>query len=93
MEWDGEEAERWAVHTKEVIAQTETAYRYLLEATSYIRRLIITGEDPSLAPPFHDALRKAPEEFQKLSDLVRDNPSQLAGWRKRRRRRIACGRT
>lgn len=78
VEWDGEEAERWAVHTKEVIAQTETAYRYLLEATSYVRRLIITGEDPSLAPPFHDALRKAPEEFQKLSDLVRDNPSQLA---------------
>ena len=78
VEWDGENAERWAVHTKEVIAQTETAYRYLLEATSYVRRLIITGQDPTLAPPFHDALRKAPEEFQKLGDLVRDNPSQQA---------------
>ena len=25
---------RWAVHTKEVIGQTETAYRYLMEANS-----------------------------------------------------------
>ena len=78
VEWDGENAERMAVHTKTVIAQTETAYRYLLEATSYVRRLIITGEDPTLTPPFHDALRKAHEEFQKLGDLVRDNPPQKA---------------
>ena len=78
VEWDGEDAERKAVHTKEVIAQTETAYRYLLESTSYVRRLIITGEDPSLTPPFHAAQQKAHEEFQLLSDLVADNAPQKA---------------
>ncbi len=58
VEWDSEEAERWAVHTKEVIAQTETAYR-LLEGAAYVRRLVITGEDPGQAPLLHDALEDA----------------------------------
>ena len=76
MEWDEEEVQHLAVHTKEVIAQTETAYRSLLEATAYVRRLVITGEDTSQAPPLHDTLIDAPAEFEKLKQLVVDNPPQ-----------------
>src|ERR1700681_3095209 len=64
VEWDGEDVEHMAVHTKEVIAQTETAYRCLLEGASYVRRLVITGQDPAQSPPLHDTLRTTPEEFQ-----------------------------
>jgi signal transduction histidine kinase len=78
MEWDQEEVQHLAVHTKEVIAQTETSYRYLVEGVSYVRRLVLTGEDPALAPPLHDALEKAPEEFRQLEALVADNPAQQA---------------
>src|SRR5665213_4003585 len=41
MEWDEEEVGRWAVHAKEVIAQTETAYRYLMEANTFVRRVVL----------------------------------------------------
>ena len=78
MEWDQEEVQHMAVHTKEVIAQTETSYRYLVEGVSYARRLVLTGEAPALAPPLHDALQKAPDEFRQLETLVADNPSQQA---------------
>ncbi len=78
MEWDQNEVERWAVHTKEVIAQTETSYRYLVEGVSYVRRLALTGEDPSTVPLLQEGLEKTPDEFRKLEELVRDNPSQQA---------------
>jgi signal transduction histidine kinase len=78
MEWDEQERGQLAFHTKEVIAQVETTYRYLVEANSYVRRLVIAGEDPALTPPFKDAMRKSPEEFQKLKVLVQDNPPQTA---------------
>ncbi|HBI46244.1 MAG TPA: hypothetical protein DDY78_25830, partial [Planctomycetales bacterium] len=78
MEWDEEEMGRMAVHTKEVIGQTETAYRYLLEASSYVRLLVIVGRDPVLTSTFNDALGKSAGEFKKLEHLVGDNPPQLA---------------
>ena len=78
VEWDGEDVEHMAVHTKEVIAQTETAYRSLLEGTAYVRRLVIMDQDPAQSPPLHDTLRDAPQEFQKLLDLVEDNRRQQA---------------
>jgi signal transduction histidine kinase len=77
MEWDEEEVGRMAVHTKEVIGQTETAYRYLLEANSYVRRLV-AGRDPVLTATFNDALGKSADGFTKLEHLVRDNPPQQA---------------
>jgi signal transduction histidine kinase len=76
MEWEQEDVERMAVHTKKVIAQAETAYRYLLEASSHVRRLVITGEDPTATPTLHDALSKVSQEFQVLEGLLEDNRSQ-----------------
>ncbi len=78
MEWDQNEVEGLAVHTKEVIAQTETSYRWLLDGVSYVRRLVITGEEPAAASPLRDALEKTPDEFRRLESLVADNPSQQA---------------
>ncbi len=78
MEWDQDEVERLAVHTKEVIAQTETSYRWLLDGVSYVRRIVITGEEPAAVSPLHDALEKTPDEFRRLGSLVADNPPQQA---------------
>jgi signal transduction histidine kinase len=78
MEWDEEEVGRRAVHTKEVIARAETAYRYLLEANSYVRRLVAIGSDPALTSTFNDALGKSADGFTKLEHLVSDYPSQQA---------------
>ena len=66
LELDDEETQHWAVHTKQVIAQTEIAYRRLLEAAAYVRRLVLTGEDPAASPPFHDFLRKAPADVPEV---------------------------
>lgn len=78
MEWDEEEMGRMAIHTKEVIGQAETAYRYLLEANNYVRRLVVAGRDPVLTSSFNDALSRSADEFQKLEHLVGANAPQLA---------------
>ena len=74
VEWDQDEVEHMAVHTKEVIAQTETSYRYLVEGVSYVRRLALTGEDPGEAPPLHDALERTPDQFRRLEEPGRGQP-------------------
>ena len=78
MEWDQEEVANWAVHTKVVIAQTETAYRYILEAASYVRRQILEGRHAVQASPFKNSLDKITDEFNKLESQLHDNPSQRA---------------
>ena len=78
MEWDEEEVGRWAVHAKEVIAQTETAYRYLMEANTFVRRVVLLGNNAVLASNTDESLRKTSDEFEKLRFLVRDNATQQA---------------
>ncbi len=78
MEWDEEEIGRWAVHTKEVIGQTETTYRYLMEANSSARRVVLMGKENFLASNLDAALRKTSDEFGKLIKLVGDNSPQVA---------------
>ena len=78
MEWDEEEVGRWAVHTKEVIGQTETAYRYLMEANSYVRRVVLLGNDAVLTSNLDELLKKTSDEFAKLKIYVSDNPPQQA---------------
>ena len=36
-------AQKWAVHTKEVIAKTEETYRLLLERYAAVRNLVVRG--------------------------------------------------
>ena len=44
-------AQQWAVHTKEVIARVEEIYRRLLEGYAGIRILVVS-DNPSLGRPF-----------------------------------------
>ena len=52
-------AQRWAVHTKEVIAKVEETYRRLLEGYAGIRNLIVSG-NPAVSRSFAAALERYP---------------------------------
>ena len=68
-------AQRWALHSKEVVAMVEGTFRKLVEAHSGIRGLLLTG-----APVFYDhsvgAIREVPGELERLREIVADNPPQ-----------------
>jgi CHASE3 domain sensor protein len=71
-ERENAEAERWALHTRLVIGQAETAMRLLVQESSRVRGLIITGN-----PLFtHGSLDKVRAATQELLRLVADNPPQ-----------------
>jgi signal transduction histidine kinase len=69
------EAQRWAVHTKEVIAKVEETYRRLLEGFSGIRNPVRSG-DRSAAEPGSEILDQVPRQIEELRLLVSDNRSQ-----------------
>ncbi len=68
--------ERWAIHTKEVIAQAETFFRVLIEADSQVNAFAVTG-DPRSVASFDDLLARLPNEANALGNLVADNPPQV----------------
>jgi signal transduction histidine kinase len=74
---DGREAQAWAIHSNEVIAQAEAASRYLVQAQSSVRGLVVTGHR-SFFEDFETATRLARAGLKKLRGLVADNPSQRA---------------
>jgi signal transduction histidine kinase len=65
-------AERWALHTRLVISQAETSMRLLVQESSRVRGLIITG-NPLFTQSSFDRVRAARKE---LLRLVADNPAQ-----------------
>lgn len=69
------EADRWALHTKEVMAQADEAYRLLTESVSQMRGAVITG-DANFAPELLKADAQALPALQRLEGLVSDNPPQ-----------------
>ena len=68
-------AQQWAVHTKEVIAHVEEIYRRLLEGYTFVRILAVSN-NPALGRPFRDALENLPTQMEELRMLVADNQSQ-----------------
>jgi signal transduction histidine kinase len=70
-------AQRWAVHTKNVIAKSEETYRRLLESYAAMRNRIV-GADTSGALLSVHAADPVKEEVAELSQLVADNPEQQA---------------
>ena len=68
--------ERWAIHTKEVIAQAETFFRVLVEADSQVNAYAMTG-DPRSVATFDQLLARLPDETSALGNLVADNPTQV----------------
>jgi signal transduction histidine kinase len=77
MRRDQIHAQEWAIHSKEVIAQTEAAFRVLMEARSSVRSLALTG-DPSFLSAWEKSRQEAPVQLIALRDLVSDNPPQVA---------------
>ena len=70
-------AQRWAVHTKEVIAKIEETYRLLLGGYAGVRNLIVL-QTPMEHDPFIRDLDRVPESFDQLRALVADNRQQQA---------------
>jgi signal transduction histidine kinase len=72
---DASSAQRWAIHTKDVIARVEGVYRRLLEAYAGARMLVVSNNS-AVSRSFRDALDKNTGQVSELRALVVDNPSQ-----------------
>ncbi len=70
-------AQRWALHSKEVIARAEGIFRKLVEAHSDVRGLLLTG-NPIFSDHAEQTQRDVPREIDALEKLVADNPVQWA---------------
>jgi CHASE3 domain sensor protein len=69
---DAAQAEHWALHTKDVIAQAETAYRSVLEAFSDTRGAVLLGHAPVGQSP-----AEIGPTLEALEWLVSDSPQQV----------------
>ena len=70
-------AQKWAVHTKDVIAKTEETYRLLLERYASVRNLIIL-HNPRDQKRVADEITRANDAAALLRRLVADNAPQQA---------------
>jgi signal transduction histidine kinase len=75
MRQDQLQAQEWAIHSKEVLAQTESAFRVVMEARSAVRSLALTG-DPAFVAAWENARYEVSGRLRTLSALVSDNPPQ-----------------
>lgn len=73
---DSADAQEWALHSKEVIARAEAAYRKLLEVHSALRGSLLTGS-PALERDVERYLREVPGDLRALVKEVRDNDEQV----------------
>lgn len=77
MRQDQLHAQEMAIHSKDVIAQTEAVFRVLMEGRSSVRSLALTG-DPLFVSAWEKSRREVPVQLTALRDLVSDNPPQVA---------------
>jgi len=70
-----ESAQRWALHTKEVIARAEAAHRLIVEAQNHMRGFALTG-DPAFEERFRQVRSSAPAVFEQLRLEVGENEDQ-----------------
>lgn len=85
------QTERWARHTKDVIAQAEAVYRSVLEAFSDTRGAVLLGHAPvgqgtTEVEPAIDALQWLVSDNPRQVDRVhgfRDQAAELLAWMKR----------
>jgi signal transduction histidine kinase len=74
---EGATAQKWAVHTKDVIAKTEESYRLLMGGYAGVRNLMVL-EQPIARDPFINDLSRVSGALSELRQLVADNPAQQA---------------
>jgi signal transduction histidine kinase len=75
MRQDQLQAQELAIHSKDVIAQTEGAFRVVMEARSAVRSLALTG-DPSFISAWEKSRHEALAQLRALQKLLADNPPQ-----------------
>jgi signal transduction histidine kinase len=77
MRQDQLQAQELAIHSKDVIAQTEGAFRLIMEARAAVRSLVLTG-DLTFVSAWEKARREAPAQLRSLRNLLSDDPPQQA---------------
>ena len=77
MSRKSQEAQAWYVHSKDVIAETESVSADLLDAEASIRGYVIT-KDPAFRDPFECAREGIPNAVGRIRTIVQNNPSQSA---------------
>ncbi|MGH7174390.1 MAG: sensor histidine kinase [Gemmataceae bacterium] len=75
MRQDQLQAQKFAIHSKDVIAQTEGAFRVVMESRSAVRSLALTG-DPTFVSAWKNSRSDAVVQLRVLRELVADNPPQ-----------------
>lgn len=75
--------EQWVRHTLEVRSELHQLLIHVVDAESGMRGYVLTRHNEFLDS--YDAGRKAlPESVSRISDLIQDNPVQVANFRKLR---------
>lgn len=77
LEEQSNEADRWAMHTQNVIALTEETYRLLAEAVGRMRGMVVTG-NPDFAPKLAGIEGRILPNLDRLEALVHNDPTQAA---------------
>jgi signal transduction histidine kinase len=72
---DHNEAQRLAVHTKDVLLQTDQVYRLMILSQSNLRGYVLT-ENEIFAAELAQCHREIRAEVKKLRTLLKDNPEQ-----------------
>lgn len=71
---DRDEAQRMSIHSKEVLTESATLTRLLIEARSYMLAQVVAGNVPRAR--VEEAAAAIPVQFAKLHGLVSDNKGQ-----------------
>jgi signal transduction histidine kinase len=74
---DQADAQRWAIHTKDVMARAEGAYRLAVEANSDLRAYAVSG-DVDFDKAFDRDHERIASALLELRGLIQDNPTQQA---------------
>jgi PAS domain S-box-containing protein len=77
MKTESEEAQKWYLHTKEVIATAESLSRNLTNSQYVLRSYAMTGNS-TIAAPYYRIARETPDTIRQLQSMVKDNPQQSA---------------
>ena len=80
LQRDHEGAERWAAHTKDVMARTHEIHSTVADAHASVRGYVISG-DATFAQSYWDAVRELPGHFNDLEGRLADNPEQAEHFR------------
>lgn len=78
---DLNEAQRLAIHTKDVIEKSDTIFRLLITTQSNLRGYLLTGRETYIMEIGRDE-ELVDQQFAALKTLIQDNPMQQARFQK-----------